>query len=651
MHTSSHPAEKAELSGAEILFQGAFKHAAVGMVVTGLNGEIEEVNTAYGEALGYSPEELRRKCVFDLVHPEDRARVIEAVQPVLRGELPGFVLEARYVSRSGSVVWVHASGSLLRDSRGNPRHLVSVVEDITRQHAAEEARLELFTQREALLNSAAEGIYGVDLQGICTFINPAAAEMLGYMQDEVLGKNVHNLIHYKHPDGTPFSEEECVLVDSFRHTVTMRKSLRNMEETLWRKDGSAILVEHSAEAVIMDGRPCGTVVTLRDVTERNARRAERAALLEREQKARREAEALYEALRESETTLRDLVREKSQLFEAIPQMVWATDANGKFQFCNQRWHDFTGLPKGECDSDVWLRLVHEEDFEKAMAAWKRSLACGSRYEIEFRMRRKDGDHRWLLTKADPLLDEAGNIVRWFGTSTDIHEQKLADTTLRRTEKLAAAGRLAATVAHEINNPLEAVTNLIYLAIHAHNIPAEAGAYLEQANDELRRVAHIVSQTLGFYRDSSAPRETDISALVKDVLYLYQRKMNNRQIRICTRIDDDVKLSVIPGEIRQVVANLVANAIHATAPGGIISAEVHRRSSTVELVLSDTGHGISPEHLEHIFEPFYTTKKDVGTGLGLWVSKGIVEKHSGSLSVQSSTDPDDHGTVFSITLPL
>ncbi len=621
------------------------------MVVTSLDGEIEEVNAAYANSLGYRPQELRGMCVFDLVHPDDRERVKETILPVLRGDATSFVVEKRCLSRQGTVVWMHASGSVVRNLEGRPLHLVSAVEDITRQHTAEEAQRTLFMEREALLNSAAEGIYGVDLNGICTFINPAAAEMLGYMQDEVLGKNVHNLIHYKHPDGTPFSESECIIIASFRHTVTMRRSLRDVEETLWRKDGTPILVEHSAEAVVIDGKPCGTVVTLRDVSERNARRAERTALLEREQKARREAEALYEALRESEAALRDLVREQSQLFEAIPHMVWATDPAGKFQFCNQRWHDFTGLPKGQCESEQWLRLLHEQDMEETRSAWKRSLATGCHFEAEFRMRHQDGTYRWLLTKAHPLHDEGGNIVRWFGTSTDIHEQKLAESNLRRTEKLAAAGRLAATVAHEINNPLEAVTNLIYLAIHAPNMPAEPGAYLEQANEELRRVAHIVSQTLGFYRDSSAPRETNISSLVKDVLYLYQRKMNNRQIRLCSRIDEGVVSTVIPGEIRQVVANLVANAIDATTAGGVISAEVHRRADALELVVADTGHGIPEEHLEHIFEPFYTTKKDVGTGLGLWVSKGIIEKHGGTLSVQSSTAPEDHGTTFTVVLPL
>jgi signal transduction histidine kinase len=222
--------------------------------------------------------------------------------------------------------------------------------------------------------------------------------------------------------------------------------------------------------------------------------------------------------------------------------------------------------------------------------------------------------------------------------------------LRRSEKLAAAGRLAATVAHEINNPLEAVTNLIFLGANAKGLPEEAGGYLEQASEELRRVAHIVSQTLGFYRDSSTPRLTDISVLMRDVLYLYNRKLENRGIRLCRSVDEGVYAMVIAGEIRQVVANLVANAIDAMPSGGVLGAQVYAHPDSVEIAISDTGHGIPPAELESIFEAFYTTKKDTGTGLGLWVSKSIAEKHHGTLTVKSSQQMEDHGTVFTMVLP-
>jgi signal transduction histidine kinase len=221
--------------------------------------------------------------------------------------------------------------------------------------------------------------------------------------------------------------------------------------------------------------------------------------------------------------------------------------------------------------------------------------------------------------------------------------------LRRTEKLAAAGRLAASVAHEINNPLEAVGNLLYLALQDPGLPVISRQYLRMANEELRRVGHIVSQTLGFYRESSTSQSIDLSALVDDVLPLYQRRLDARQIRV-TRSMEHVTVEGVASELRQVVANLLSNALDAMEPYGVLAMEVRSQGDEVHLSISDTGHSIAPALLEHIFESFFTTKKDFGTGLGLWVSKGIVEKHQGRLEVVSSQKDEDHGTAFVMMLP-
>jgi signal transduction histidine kinase len=209
--------------------------------------------------------------------------------------------------------------------------------------------------------------------------------------------------------------------------------------------------------------------------------------------------------------------------------------------------------------------------------------------------------------------------------------------------------LAATVAHEINNPLEAVGNLLYLALQEQGLPVVSKRYLRMANEELRRVSHIVSQTLGFYRESNAPQSIDLCALVNDVVSLYQRKLDSRQIRV-VRSMESVTVEGIAGELRQVIANLMSNALDAMEPNGVLAIEVRPQNDEVRLTISDTGHGIATPLLSHIFEPFFTTKKDVGTGLGLWVSKGIVEKHQGRLDVASSQKDEDHGTVFVMTLP-
>jgi PAS domain S-box-containing protein len=342
----------------------------------------------------------------------------------------------------------------------------------------------------------------------------------------------------------------------------------------------------------------------------------------------------------------------SQLMEAIPQMVWVTGPGGQLEYVNERWRAFTGT-EPERESFGGLRLIAPEDRERVGEVFANALRAKRQYEIEYRMRHEDGSYRWVLTQAQPIFGEAGNttgkLVCWFGTTTDIQERKTTENLLRRTEKLAAAGRLAATVAHEINNPLEAVSNLLYLSLHEDGLPMVSKRYLRMANEELRRVGHIVSQTLGFYREPGPAQSIDLRALVDEVLTLYQRRLEARQIRVTRSVEKSV-VEGIAGELRQVIANLLSNALDAMEPYGVLSIEVRSHKDEVRLSISDTGHGISTPVLQHIFEPFFTTKKDVGTGLGLWVSKGIVEKHQGKLEVTSSQRDEDHGTAFVMTLP-
>jgi len=230
-------------------------------------------------------------------------------------------------------------------------------------------------------------------------------------------------------------------------------------------------------------------------------------------------------------------------------------------------------------------------------------------------------------------------VQW-----QLEERARTEAALVKTERLATAGRLAATIAHEINNPLEAVTNLIYLARSA---PAgEARRYLQMVEEELSRIAHITKMTLGFYRDSGAPTPVDIAELVREVLALYEAKLHAKNIHVQSDLEYPQQVFGSKGELRQVIANLVANAIDVLPPGGALKVAAADSDGSMHLRVSDNGHGIPAENLTRIFEPFFTTKAELGTGLGLWVSRQIVEKHGGTITVESSAA----GTCFTICLP-
>lgn len=272
------------------------------------------------------------------------------------------------------------------------------------------------------------------------------------------------------------------------------------------------------------------------------------------------------------------------------------------------------------------------------------------------------DHRgpwtWLVT-AYPVRP-AGGEVRWVGVIVmDVSERKRSEEALRRTEKLAATGRLAASIAHEINNPLEAITNLLYLLRRFCRLDDTAMNYVSIAEREVRRMSEITQQTLRFYRQSTLPARATMEELLDSVLDMYGARLTTMNILVERRYDAGLDLYCFAGEVRQVVSNLVSNAMDATAGGGrlIVCARrsrdwVHPQRAGVRITIADTGSGMSPEVRQRLFEAFFTTKGATGTGLGLWVSHEIILKHHGIIHLRSRTASADHlsGTAFQIFFP-
>ena len=271
--------------------------------------------------------------------------------------------------------------------------------------------------------------------------------------------------------------------------------------------------------------------------------------------------------------------------------------------------------------------------------------------------RKDKSRMHISLSVSPLFDED----KIFGASSiarDITAKKLSEEALRRAEKLATAGRLSATLAHELNNPLEAITNLIYIVRNNGSLDEKSRRRLELADQELARVAEMTKQTLGFYRDGSSPVPVDLSKVMDDVLAIYMRKLESKGIEVRKQYCNSTHPTAYAGEIRQVFSNLIGNAIDAMSELGYLSIKIansrewrNAEHSGVRVTILDSGSGIDPIMKPRLFEPFYTTKIDVGTGLGLWLSKQLVEKHGGSISVHSSVRPGRSGTAFSVFLPV
>ncbi len=345
------------------------------------------------------------------------------------------------------------------------------------------------------------------------------------------------------------------------------------------------------------------------------------------------------------------------IVESSDDAIISKNLNGIIQSWNPAASRMFGYTAEEAIGQSILLLIPPElRAEEAVIMAK--LVAGQRVDhYETQRVRKDGQWIDVSLTISPVRDALGRVVGASKIARDISERKKTEEALRTAEKLAGVGRMAATMAHEINNPLEAVVNLLYLAANHPSLPEGPRQYLQTADEELTRVAHITRQTLGFYRDSATPQVTRISRIFEGLLLIYGSKIRNKHLHVDIAVPADMEVAVVRGELRQVLANLLQNSIEAVRPGGHIRIRVTKRrqrsngEDVIQITMGDDGKGIPETSRSRIFEPFFTTKKDVGTGLGLWVCKGIVERHGGSMRVRSRTTEGSSGTVFSVFLPV
>jgi PAS domain S-box-containing protein len=371
---------------------------------------------------------------------------------------------------------------------------------------------------------------------------------------------------------------------------------------------------------------------------------ENSRLYESEQRARARAENTSREISKAEERLKLITT-------SVDIGTWYCDLPfDKLQWSAKTKEHFWLPESTEVTIDIFYERIHREDRERTRKAIDKSISAHDTYDIDYRTVSDRGEIKWVRAIGRGFYDENGNPNRFDGVTVDQTARKAAEEVLRRTERLATAGRLAATVAHEVNNPLESVTNLIFICQNEPGLSDGLRQYLKMADEELRRVAHIVRQTLGFYREDSAPQATDLSVLASDLIQFYRRRFQSRQVELISHLEPNVVVTVVAGEIRQVMANLLANALDASSIGDAVSISVTKQGENARIEVKDSGHGISDDNRKKLFEPFFTTKHEVGTGLGLWVSKSIVEKHKGTIQVESSTQPSSRGTAIKIDLP-
>jgi PAS domain S-box-containing protein len=373
----------------------------------------------------------------------------------------------------------------------------------------------------------------------------------------------------------------------------------------------------------------------------------------------------FSIIREMETREKDAasLRQSEQWFRvtlsSIGDGVIATDDQGRVSFLNPIAERLTGTSleeaRGKKIGDVFP-IFSEATNNPVDNPVEKVLALGSIVGLANHtvLRHRDGHLLPIEDSAAPITDDSGRLIGVVLVFHDASRERSFQDVLRRTEKLAAAARLAATVSHEINNPLEAIGNLIFLARTNPDATEKIVSHLQLAEQELARVSHITRQTLGFYRESTSPTSVHIPTLVESVLTLYSNKLQVKQIQVQLALEACPSITGLAGEIQQLVSNIISNAIDAVPDSGTLKINASpvklAGGESIRLTIEDDGPGITPENLKRIFEPFFTTKKDVGTGLGLWVCKEIAERHGGSVQVESKNANGAKGAIFTVLLP-
>ena len=601
------------LRKSEERFRKLFESDLLGIGTPHREGGFSEVNDEFLRIVGYTREDFEAGLVrWDWMTPaeyveRDREHIAEAMR---RGSCTPY--EKEYIRKDGSRVPILCGYASMETF---PEHFIGFIQDLSKQKEVEAALRKSERMYRTVGEAIDYGVWACDADGGNTYTSDSFLRLVGMTFEESLGLGWVKALH---PE------------DAARNLPRWER---------WSKTAEPWDAEHRFMGV--DGKWHHTLARGAAVLDDNGQvtgwvgiNLDIGRLKETEQ-----------ALRESEQRFRVLA-------ESLPSLIFVTEQGGACSYCNGRFLEYAGYKAEDISRIRWESFIHPEELPATIDAWRHCSQTSEPFLKEHRLLRHDGVYRWFLTRAMPVRDEQGKIARWFGSSTEVHEQKLAEQALRRSDKLAAMGRLAASVAHEINNPLASVTNALYLARIDESLSETTRGFLDLADQELTRVAQVATQTLRFYKQSTAPARVDVGQIVEQVVTVYAARLRGLSVEVTRDYGDDLMLYCFGDELRQVFANLIGNALDAMGNGGRLHVRVRRAGQRgLRVVVADTGSGIPAEMISQIFEPFVSTKADTGTGLGLWVSDGIVRKHGGKITVRSCSGEERHGTVFAVLLPV
>ncbi len=608
--------------GTLVMTNGAAQ-AILGSPVAGQVSQPERAYTPhYPDGSPFPPQDM------PLVHVLVEGKVVRDVEILIRRS-------------DGSECTILASAAPVKDEADKVVSAVAVFQDITEQRYAE-GRLRF---KADILAQIADAVVAVDGDERVTYLNRRAAELYEVDRDEGLGNELSDL--YRNEWLDPGAEQQA-------YTSLQERGYWRGENVHITTRGRRIHVE-SIVSVLEDahGQSAGLLATIRDVTAQKEAESERDRLLE---EVRRYTERLEEMVAQRTVALQASKARLRAIFDGAAIGIALADTEGRIVESNPALQAMLGYSAGELCDMVFTEFTHPGDVTADTDLY-RELVAGSRteYSLDMRYVRKDGQVIWARLTVSLVRAGEDEAPLAIAMVEDITEQKKVQDALLRTERLAIAGQLGASLAHEINNPLQSVIGCLGLAEKNLAEGADVSRYLRVAREELRRAAGTVAQLRDLHR-LSEPEDrkfTDLNALLEQVLLLCKKKCEECRIKVdWKRADNLPSVLLVPDRLRQVFLNLILNALDATPEGGRLEVSTTRTTASeaapagVCISFSDSGSGIAPDVLPHVFDPFYSTKPQ-GLGLGLYITHKIVEAHGGCIDVKSCLG---EGTTFSVWLP-
>ncbi|MBD2448917.1 PAS domain-containing protein [Nostoc sp. FACHB-152] len=585
--------------------------------------------------LGYSLQEAEPSSQWwsEKIHPQDQEHLTNYFQ-MISPEDNYYAVEYRIRHKNNEYRYVLDQGVITRDRNGSIIRAVGSTTDISERKHQEATLRASEAKFRRIIESNIIGIYFGDSSGCIYEANDAFLEMLDYTRADLAAGTLRWDV-ITPPEYQSLDQQKI-------QQLQTSGACTPFEKEYLRKDGTRIPILLAIVRIDDTDQQVYSACFVLDLTQRKL------------------AEA---ALRESEERYR-------YLSDAMPQLVWISNAQGECEHINRRWYEFSGQTLAEAQQLGWRNALHPDDIQPYIQKWRASLQTGEPYEQELRYRKRDGSYRWHLARALPIRDEQGNIVRWYGTSTDIDDRKQLETErqqLLQLEQVARAEAEAANrtkdefvtmVSHDLRSPLNAIlgwTQLLRMRefdkegfLRALDTIERSAQSQAKLLEDLLNMSRILQGKLNLEL-----RQVNLAVLVGAAIEVAYPEANAKNIHLGSAIDQSIPL--ITGDsdrLLQILANLLSNAIKFTPAGGQIEVKLLRHDNDVEITVSDTGIGISPEFLPYVFERYRqdnrNTKKG-GLGLGLAIARHLVELHGGT--IQAASCGEGQGATFTIKLPL